>query len=494
MGSRLAFEVIEHIHQWWLGLEQHRQIRPELAFLLTSRCSCESIRSQGVTEKMDPVLLTKLLGSIASDNLVVFCGAGLSMAKPSELPSARAVANNVAAKYCSVTAAVLPANADSDLEVLASFALSRGELRKLMLQKLVEWYKFTRKPNAGHFAVADFLGARIVEFAISTNFDTLIEVAAEDLGEPLFEAALDGKEASRASPHHPLLKIHGCCRRNKEETLWCREQLLTPPLKDRIESSKIWLNAQLRGRDVLFIGFWTDWDYLNSVIEDCIRSSEPALVVLVDPLDSSALQCKAPELWNWANSGRFQFHHERISGADFLDELRKEFSILFLEQLLAEARPTFCALTGSSSSPPFSFDRTKTSADFYSLRRDYTGISSTNIVREKIPSALCAQVGAMHLRLISKGAVLEIPRFVLSGKRIRLVQGAGQVLSLVKNRFAEESAPPIADEVVICAGAADDGGVPAHLVRGAASPSIVRSSGLSAKWLTSEMAVAELGI
>src|SRR5690242_18160559 len=115
---------------------------------------------------MDATLLTKLLGSIAADNLVVFCGAGLSMASPSKVPSARAVADQTAKKYVLQAGVTLPTGADSDLEILSSFALGRGELRKLMLRKLVEWHPFLRDPNAGHFAVADFLGAKILQFGI----------------------------------------------------------------------------------------------------------------------------------------------------------------------------------------------------------------------------------------------------------------------------------------------------------------------------------------
>jgi len=337
------------------------------------------------------------------------------------------------------------------------------------------------------------LDLKIVQFGISTNFDTLVEMAAEGLGEPLFEAALDGSEAVKALPHQPFLKIHGCCRRDKDETLWCRQQLTENTIKTRIDSSKTWLNGQLKSKDLMFVGFWSDWDYLNTIIEDCIVATEPSLVVLVDPMDAAGLKAKAPNLWNWANSGKFLFLHERESGADVLDELRKEFTIKFFEQLLAQAETTFITMTGKAV-PPTSFDRSKTSIDFYAMRRDYVGIPDTQIVREKHPSNSSAQIGAIHLRLLAKGATLDEPRFVLGVDRLRVVQGAGQALSLVQKLFAGETPPSQPDQFVICAGAADDGGVPAHLVRGGSPPSVVRASGGGARWLTSEMAIAQLGI
>ncbi len=207
---------------------------------------------------MDANLLTKLLASIAADNLLVFCGAGLSMAHPSSVPSARTLAADAAQSYELETGVTLPTGATNDLEILSAFAHSRGELRKLLLQKFIRWQPFVRHPNRGHYALADFLGARIIQFGISTNFDVLIESAAEALGEPQFEAALDGGEAARPLPHHPLLKIHGCCRRDKVQTLWCQQQLNEEPIKARIASSKAWLQAQLNAKDLIF-GFLSDF-------------------------------------------------------------------------------------------------------------------------------------------------------------------------------------------------------------------------------------------
>lgn len=442
---------------------------------------------------MNPTLLTKLLGSIAADNLVVFCGAGLSMAAPSKVPSARTVADTTSQKYVSVTGATLPAGANADLEILSDFSLGRGELRKLMLKRLIEWHPFVRDPNPGHFAVADFLGAKIIQFGISTNFDVLVEQAAENLGESKFDAALDGNDAAQVRPHQPFLKIHGCCRLEVDETLWCKQQLLEPKISARITASKAWLQTQLRGKDLLFVGFWSDWDYLNHVIEDCVVRTDPALVVLIDPMDAAGLQAKAPKLWAWANNGRCQFYHERASGADFLDELRKEYSIKLLEQLLAASAAVFTAQTGNPP-PAFSFDRSKTSTDFYSMRRDFEGVPGNRIARDKRHSPHSGLLGAIHLRLLAKGATLSEPRFLLAGDRIRLVQGAGRVLSLVKKDFASEPPPSPPDQIVICAGADDDGGVPSHIVRGASTASVVRPTGGGANWITGQMAQTTLGI
>src|SRR5436190_9820610 len=106
---------------------------------------------------MDGELASRLLGSIAADNLVIFCGAGLSMAPPSSLPSARQVAMDCFPKYEQAIGARLPPNAREDLEAQCQFAFGRGELQKLFLAKLVTWRPFFRNQNKGHAAVADVL-------------------------------------------------------------------------------------------------------------------------------------------------------------------------------------------------------------------------------------------------------------------------------------------------------------------------------------------------
>ena len=134
---------------------------------------------------MNEDLASLLLGSIAADNLVLFCGAGLSMAPPSAVPSARQLSIDCFSKYERAIGAALPGDIRENLEAQCKFAFNRGELEKLFLEKLVMWRPFVRNPNKGHKTVADFLATRALRFSVTTNFDTLVEQAAENLGEDL---------------------------------------------------------------------------------------------------------------------------------------------------------------------------------------------------------------------------------------------------------------------------------------------------------------------
>ena len=162
-------------------------------------------------------------------------------------------------------------------------------------------------PTAAHSAVADFLCCGALTFAATTNFDTHIEDAAFELGERDFRSALDGVEAAKLPDRHrPLLKLHGCHKRDSSNTLWAQSQIdPNGEIQTRLARSATWLTGQLVGRDLVILGFWTDWDYLNTVLSRALQDSTPRTVVVVDPAGPQALQQKAPELWHWANRQSF---------------------------------------------------------------------------------------------------------------------------------------------------------------------------------------------
>src|SRR5262245_40770876 len=124
--------------------------------------------------------------------LVVVCGAGLSMASPSSLPSAMAVANMCFDQYAAIDPNCPPA-LRNDLEALARHFVALGTLATVFIRRLVPWESFARPPNTGHAALADFLTIGAISSALSANYDALIERRAWDYGAD-FLNSLDGDE------------------------------------------------------------------------------------------------------------------------------------------------------------------------------------------------------------------------------------------------------------------------------------------------------------
>jgi hypothetical protein len=85
------------------------------------------------------------------------------------------------------------------------------------------------------------------------------------------------------------------------------------------------------------------------------------------------------------------------------------------------------------------------------------------------------------------------PGFRYGGRSVRVVNGAGEGLTVVQGRYKEPITIPQPD-LVICAGAIDLG-VPGKLVSPGRGSSIMRPApGGGAKWLTFDQALVELSI
>jgi hypothetical protein len=162
--------------------------------------------------------------------LVIVCGAGLSMAPPSNLPAAWSVAEKSFDKYRLETDPACDPAMRHNLEAFAQYFVHRHTLQSVFIEALVPWTEFVRQPNPGHAAVADFLVTKGIAAALSANYDMLIERCAIDTGFD-FQSSLDGEEATvRARTQAPLIKFHGCATRDRSATVWAPSQLNEPPV------------------------------------------------------------------------------------------------------------------------------------------------------------------------------------------------------------------------------------------------------------------------
>lgn len=442
---------------------------------------------------MEPDQAHELLASIDDGRLVIICGAGLSMAPPSLAPSAADLARECARSFSIRTGGVTPAATEGDLEKLVEFFFISPATRAQFSGQLVDWPRFNGRPNGGHAALADFLACGATQTVVSANFDLFVEVAAKQLGEPDFRAALDGDEMTRQHKHRPFLKLHGCMSRNRDAIVWCRSQVEGPSqdanLARRIELSRDWLRANLRGRDIVFVGFWTDWAYLNIVLEKVLEGAQPALVYLVDPKTENELRQKAPGLWTLTHSGNVTFCHVPQSGTEFLEELRRRLSIVFFGRLLNDSLLEFESLTNGGQPPqPYNLPHNLDAEELYDLRRDICGVPPDHVVRHATPQDFMHGAGAAHLMLQKLGLDFIGARYNHpNGYKIRIVNGAGHVLSLIRSKFSKGQSNTAGKEVVICASTEDDGNAKTNIVRGDMTADVVRS-GSESNWLTFQKA------
>ncbi|MBX3535115.1 MAG: SIR2 family protein [Xanthobacteraceae bacterium] len=439
---------------------------------------------------LDQKDITRLLGSIEAGNLVILCGAGLSIPQPSNLLSAVGVSRICFDKWKANED--LPAELRDDIDGLAAHFYGQGNFKSVFIAALVPWNRLVGEPNNGHAAVGDFLICRAVHGALSANFDTLIEQWSQR-HKIAMRGALDGAEAVKFSANaNPLLKFHGCFHREPENTIWTQGQLSSADLKDRIDSCSKWINLNLPGKDILIVGFWTDWGYLNGVIADALQVKNANSVTVVDPATSEELEHKAPVLWDKLRTASASFVHIKTSGSDALEELRTEFSRSWAKKFFNLGEP-FIRATGQEFSLEECSPETWSCDDLYDLRRDAEGRPYTDAACDKQPPPQSASGAFLHILLSKAGAERKGSHYELNGERIRIVNGAGQLLESLKERFKE---PPsvAAASLVICAGA-QSVGIPGSIICSGAGGSVVRPApGGTARWLSTEDARSELEI
>jgi len=425
------------------------------------------------------------LGSLFADRLSVLAGAGLSMAPPSSLPSAAALAASAKLIYEAQFGA---APFGSDIAEQADYFFRRRELATVYLRTFIDKDAFAGPPNSGHTAVADLILVGALKTAVTTNVDTMIETA----GQLLFghvESGVDaGAMALIPAGVTPLLKIHGCRQFDLATTVWSVLQLGDPTINARLAGNAAWLNHRLANRDLLIVGYSTDWDYLTQALDRVLGAVAPARVIIVDPSDGATLTAKAPHLIALGGRASVQFVHVRSSGDSFLDSLRRAFSQSFVRQVLHRGRQEFEDLKGSPPDPTWLEPPHLTSDVYWQVRRDLEGCSPRKPAKEAKPTA-GPMLGMTLLQLRAAGAAPDGSVWALGGRKIRVLRADGKALHKVKAEFDRDTAPVVAPDIVIAVGA-EDLSLPAHVVRGAGGSTITR--GASGRWLTRKQAEDEI--
>lgn len=166
-----------------------------------------------VTASVD-TCLEKLAQASRADQLIVFCGAGISKPSPTNLPTADDI-------VCNVLEQVVEAIPDLEMKLVAGSYLFRNapfELFMAVIEQGLLWRVFEvlepltdGEPNALHRYLAGLLVSRRVSQIITTNFDDMLEQAIELHGAhyAAYYSWKDIDEICRSPDVPALVKVHG---------------------------------------------------------------------------------------------------------------------------------------------------------------------------------------------------------------------------------------------------------------------------------------------
>lgn len=434
--------------------------------------------------------LNAALDSLINNSLVLIAGAGLSQAPPANLPSAAELAKEAKNSYDATYGSTRPP-LPTNIEDQAEFFFERNQLDTHYFAELIDQHAFSGQPNDGHYAAADLLMVRALRSAVTTNVDTMIETA----GRMLFgnvEAIIDG-QAAAALPDDivPLLKIHGCWVRDRAHMIWAPGQLTAEPVQGRIENSKNWLNVNLLNKDLLIVGFWTDWDYLNEVLSNALGGVRASRVIVVSPDRTDQFESKAPHLFALGEQATESFDHVQVSGHCFLNELRRLFSQVFVRRVLFSGSEEFERQTGIAPERAWLEPPDLDATTLWQIRRDLEGCVANEPARKRKPPNGETLVGLTLLQLQAKGATPDGAYWLLNNRRIRVVRSPIRALHKVIAEFDRGIAPAIAPDLSIAVGA-EETPLPANVARPEPTATVVR--GQKGRWLTRQSAIHTLNL
>jgi hypothetical protein len=445
-----------------------------------------------------------LLRSMKNRSLSIFCGAGLSMGDPSNLPSAGNLINDLKEAYfldtgSSLADQVSDTTKDLGIEDIAAWAFENApEFQNFFLKTIRAKYSkpFSHPPNAGHRAVADFLLTQAVRATVSTNVDRLIEEAAEELGQYDFRAAVEAGHTQRTPSYSMLLKLHGCFDREEQYTVWCEEQLKENRIQSRIEAFQNWIEVA-GGKDVLIIGYWSDWPHINETFAEVVKDVHPRSVTVVNPNSPAGLKEKAEELWKWVGTENINFRYVPCDGNTFMTRLRRAFSERFFRHLFHDAQQKGWVkeyyrfeASGEANMPRF---EDMDMASIYAMRRDFAGVPSGDPVTDALPNHThYEQIGALHELLLEKSASMNGRFYQVHDDVIRLINARRQPFSRVQRKFEGGGDALRGVDVNVCVGPGEyTPGKPNH-VRGSTAEDDVVRTGDAQEWWTDDDLVERL--
>jgi hypothetical protein len=443
---------------------------------------------------MDPldydIAVAAALDSLLDSRLAILAGAGLSMAAPTNLPSAATLAAAAKIQYDATygaTRAPLPPGVEDQAE----FFFRNSQLATVYFGRLIDLNAFAGPPNPGHYAIADLLLVKALQSAVTTNVDTLIETAGNCIFGTI-GAAIDGTSATALlAGSSPLLKIHGCLARDPPNMVWAPGQLTAPPVAERIRTSAAWLNVNLLNRDLLIVGYWTDWDYLNAVLEATLGRVNPSRVIVVDPADPAGFARKAPQLFAIGQRASTGFQHVRASGSDFLDSLRKAFSRTYIRRVLHSGHGDYHEQTGTPPAAAWLEPPEHDNQILWKIRRDLEGRIPNEPALDREPPPGETLVGLTMLQLQAAGAVPDGPYWLIGGHRVRIVRALNRPLHRVQADYEREDAPTLAPDIGIAVGA-EAQSLPKSIARATTRPTIAR--GTTTEWYSRLDGLRELGL
>lgn len=258
--------------------------------------------------------------------LVVYTGAGLSLAEPAAGPRGSELADRLRPVVAQILGVDEIDLGDDDLEHLASRVAGQAPDKMAELRRrAADSAPFcAMEPNYGHEAVALLMREGLVK-AVTVNWDLGIETAGRRL-EIQIAGVATPLERAVLGQQLPLYKVHGCASR--PQTLKVTREEVDEPMK--------WARAEVQhalvGGTVVFIGLGTVGAYVSEPFDELVPlwRAAGASVRVVDLELSNA--------WSEALGEEASSVYLSADAAEFFDDLLRAVARESLDQAMQRVR------------------------------------------------------------------------------------------------------------------------------------------------------------
>ena len=293
-----------------------------------------------ISEPVEPVINT-LFEAARAGRLVVCAGAGLSRAKPAELPSGASLGRDLDERLEELIQGYesppepenLIAVADAGAGLEGGEAAMKAEVLKLARFRSAE-------PNFGHRALAQLICEGACQLLLLWNWDDCVErvdVTPETL--QVIRSLSDLEDVDEPS----IAKIHGCATRPRT-LLVTSNDLQTPPLWTEQAFAE-----RIRGRTVVFIGVGDIADYaqrrLQQLCEELGGAEGSLDVWVVSPTIRSQW---GTSKWAELIPALPEERRLELSADEFLDQLTRRWVREVLDELERSTAEALSAATRSA--------------------------------------------------------------------------------------------------------------------------------------------------
>lgn len=226
---------------------------------------------------------------------------------------------------------------------------------------------------------------------------------------------------------------------------------------------------------------------LNQLLEECLEAVQPSNVIVIDPSNVNELENKAPKLFELGKRASAGFYHVPISGSDFLNELRRTWSLSYFRRVLSSGNHYLENEGNPKADERYCEPPEATVKDLWFIRRDLEGVAPNKPCTTSEPHN-DPILGCAHVLFRAAGAELDGSHWSLNGSRFRIIRASGQALNDIEKTYSSSESPFASADVTIASGATDLH-LNANIARAADTDSVVRAR--PSRFMTLEAAISE---